>query len=117
MEMEQDWFHKYTTAAYLDCGVGNTAEYEAFTKECAEWLNWRFERIESDAGLIRRLVNGDWDGDDFLIVEPRHAIRASNDEAVLRALPAVPSKTPCHWRRNRKPAWQGIQFHQVPESP
>jgi len=86
MEMEQDWFRKYTTAAYVDCGVGNTAAYEAYTKQCAQWLKWRFERLEGDAGLIRRLVNGDWDGDDFLIVEPGCVIRASYDEAVLHAV-------------------------------
>jgi len=88
MDMEQDWFRKYTTAAYIDCGVGNMAEYEAYTRDCAAWLKWRFERLEGDAGLIRRLVNGDWDGGDFLIVEPGHVVRASNDEVVLRAVPS-----------------------------
>jgi len=87
MEMEQDWFRKYTTAAYVDCGVGNTAQYDAYTRQCADWLKWRFERIEGDAGLIQRLVNGDWDTDDFLVVEPGYMIEASNDESVIRAVP------------------------------
>lgn len=88
MDMEQDWFRKYTTAAYLDLGVGDTAGHEKYTKECAEWLHWKYERLDGDPGLLRRLVNGDWTGDDFLIVKPGHKIEASNDETIMRSVPA-----------------------------
>ena len=87
MEMEQDWFSKYTTAAYVDLGVGDSTDYEAYTRDCAGWLKWRFDRLEGDAGLIRRFVNGAWEGDEFLVVEPGHAIQASNDDAVVCAVP------------------------------
>jgi len=87
MEMEQDWFRKYSTAAYVDLGVGNTAEYENFTRECASWLGWKYDRLPGDANLLKRLVNGDWDGDDFLVVEPGHMIEATNDESIMRSVP------------------------------
>ncbi len=87
MEMEQAWFREYSTAAYIDCGVGNTEAYEAYTKECAEWLNWRFDRLEGDTGLIKRFVNGEWNSDDFLIVGPDHKIEGTNDEQVIRSVP------------------------------
>jgi hypothetical protein len=86
MEMEQAWFREYSTAAYIDCGVGNTEAYEAYTKECADWLKWRFDRLDGDAALIKRFVNGPWDSDDFLIVEPHHKIEGTNDEQVIRSV-------------------------------
>lgn len=85
--MEQDWFNKYTTAAYVDLGIGDSADYEAYTRECADWLKWKYERLSGDPALIRRFVAGDWDAEDFLVVEPGQCIAASNDSAVLRAAP------------------------------
>ena len=85
MEMEQDWFSKYTTAAYVDLGVGDSADYEAYTRECAEWLKWKYERLTGDPTLIQRFVAGDWNAEDFLIVEPGKRIEASNDATILRA--------------------------------
>ncbi|MFC1453531.1 DUF1638 domain-containing protein [Verrucomicrobiota bacterium] len=88
MEIEQDWIRKYTTAAYVDVGIGDTRAYEEYTRRCAEWLKWRFERLEGDARLIQRMVNGDWDDETFLVVEPGHMIEATNDESIMRAVPA-----------------------------
>lgn len=87
MDMEQDWYRKYTTAAYIDLGVGDSAEYEKITRECAEWLHWQYERLDGDATLLRRLVNGEWGGNDFVIVEPGHRIEATDDEMILRSVP------------------------------
>ena len=87
MEMEQDWFRKYTTAAYVDLGVGDTEGHQAYTKQCAEWLKWRFDRLQGDARLIRNMLNANWDEDDFLVVEPGHMIKASNQDSILKSVP------------------------------
>jgi len=87
MEMEQDWFRKYTTAAYVDLGVGNTNEHEAYTRRCADWLKWRFDRLQGDAGLIVRLLDGNWDDEEFLVVEPGHMIKASHQADILKSVP------------------------------
>jgi hypothetical protein len=87
MEMEQDWFRKYTTAAYVDLNVGNTKEYEAYTRRCSDWLKWRFDRLEGDARLIVNLLNGDWADRDFLVVEPGYMTKASNQDDILKSAP------------------------------
>ena len=89
MEMEQDWFSKYTTAAYVDLGIGDTQDYEAFTRECADWLHWSFERMQGDPGLLKRFIAGEWNAEEFLIVEPQHRIEATNDDDILRAVPTA----------------------------
>jgi len=85
MEMEQNWFRKYSVAAYVDLGVGDNEAYAAYTRQCAEWLGWKYDRIKGDPALLRRLLDGDWSKDDFLIVEPGHHIEASNDENIMRS--------------------------------
>jgi len=86
MDMEQDWFRKYTTATYIDMGIGDTGQYETYTQECADWLNWEFDRLDGDPSLIERFVSGRWNPEDFLIVEPHHRIEATNDASIVRAV-------------------------------
>jgi len=87
MEMEQGWFLNYTTAAYVDLGVGNTREHEEYTRRCAEWLGWKFERLQGDAALIVRMLNGQWNTEEFLVVEPGHSIKASRQADIVKAVP------------------------------
>jgi len=87
MEMEQDWFKKYTTAAYVDLGVGNANQHKAFTRGCAEWLGWQYDEIAGDPSLLTRFVDGHWDDEDFLTVPPGHHIEAANDNRIMRAVP------------------------------
>jgi hypothetical protein len=39
-----------------------------------------------DIGLIERLVNGQWDPKEFLVVPPGHHIEASYDDGVIKAV-------------------------------
>ena len=87
MEMEQDWFNKYSTAAYVDLSVGNADAHRAYTRQCADWLHWQYDDIQGDPSLLRRFVNGEWSGEDFLTVEPAHHIEATNDDSIVRSAP------------------------------
>ena len=87
MEMEQGWFKQYSTAAYVDLGLGNAEDCKAYTRRCAEWLGWQYDEIKGDPGLFRRFVGGDWDSAEFLIVEPGHHIEATNNEDIVRSVP------------------------------
>jgi hypothetical protein len=90
MEMEQDWFQKYTTAAYIDLGVGNTEQHLEYTQQCADWLKWKFDMLEGDAGLIVRMLDGQWKEDEFLVVEPGCMIKATNEDDIMTSVPATP---------------------------
>jgi len=85
MEMEQDWFRKYSVAAYIDLEVGDNDAYAEYTRQCAGWLGWKYDRIKGDPALLKRFVDGDWNDDEFLVVEPGHHIEASNDDSVMRS--------------------------------
>ena len=86
MEMEQDWFNKYSTAAYVDLEVGDTDYYKTYTRQAAEWLSWRYDEIKGDPALLKHFVNGDWNAAEFLIVEPDHHIEATNDDNIMRSV-------------------------------
>ena len=85
MEMEQGWFKEYTNAAYTDLGFGESKHLREYTRECAEWLGWNYDELKGDPGLVKRFLSGEWDSEDFLVVEPGQRIAASHDEQVIRA--------------------------------
>ena len=83
MEMEQGWFKRYSNAAYIDLGFGDTEDYKAYTQQCATWLGWHYDELRGDPQLIVDFLASDWDHEKFLIVEPGEMIVASYDEHVI----------------------------------
>lgn len=89
MRMEQDWMSKYSNAAYVDLGVGDSEAYQAYTRECAQFLEWACDVLQGDPGLMRDFVEGNWDAERFLVVRPGEKVVASHDEEVVKAVPVV----------------------------
>lgn len=88
MEMEQGWLKEYNNAAYVDLGFGNNDRHRDYTRECADWLGWKYDELPGDAGLVMDFLNGRWDAQRFLVVEPGQVIAASHDADVIKAVPA-----------------------------
>lgn len=85
MEMEQGWFKNYSNAAYTDLGPGNNDHYKEYTRQCAKWLGWDYDELQGDPQLMKKFVDGNWNAEDFLIVEPGQRIVASHDKNIIRA--------------------------------
>ncbi len=85
MEMEQGWFKEYSNAAYVDLGFGDNAAYRDYTRECADWLGWTYDELQGDPSLIRDMVEGRWDPERFIVVQPGQTLAASHDDNVLKA--------------------------------
>ena len=93
MEMEQGWFKEYSNAAHIDQSLIDDTPYKDFTKKAADWLHWKYEELPADNSLFEDFLEGRWDDDRFLVLEPGETIQPSHDDAVLRKDPA-PSAAP-----------------------
>jgi hypothetical protein len=82
MEVMGAWRDHYERAAFIDMGVGNSEAVEANTRKVADRRGWTFEQMAGDLVLIRRLLEGDWDGD-FLILEPGQQVTMTYDGDVI----------------------------------
>ena len=85
MEAEQGWFKEYSNAAYVDLGFGANEHYKQYTRDCARWLGWNYDELQGDPRLLQRFVAGEWNKEDFLIVEPGQRIVPSHDERIIKA--------------------------------
>lgn len=73
----------YRKLTFIEMGIEPDDRFERLTREEAASRGMEFEKIPGDRSLIERLVNGEWDSDDFLIVPPGYRIVARYDEAVV----------------------------------
>ncbi|MCC6728724.1 MAG: DUF1638 domain-containing protein [Chthonomonadales bacterium] len=80
-----DTTRNYRQYTYIAMGVGPEAQIEARVRQEAAERGWKFERMEGDLSLIRRLVDGPWDARDFLVVPPGSRIAASYGEEIVAA--------------------------------
>jgi hypothetical protein len=85
LEVMGAWQDHYERAAYIDMGVGEGEAVAQKARRDAEKNGWRFERLAGDLILIRRLLDGDWDEADFLVLRPGQRIEMAGGEEVVRA--------------------------------
>ncbi|QDU71438.1 hypothetical protein Pan265_12880 [Mucisphaera calidilacus] len=83
MEMEQGWFKEYNRATYVHLSIGATDEDRAETRRCADWLEWTYDEVAGDPGLMEALLSGAWDEERFLVLEPGEAFVMTADERVI----------------------------------
>jgi len=74
MEVEQNWIKEYDWATYIDWGLTDSDEYKNYTKRCAEFLHWNYDELRGNPVLMQRLVDGDWNDSEFLVVKPGRKI-------------------------------------------
>jgi hypothetical protein len=71
---------------FIEMGVEPDGSFEQRAHDDAAKRGWTFEKISGDISLIQRLVNGEWDPKEFLVVPPGHCIAASYDDGVIKAV-------------------------------
>jgi len=88
MQLEHDWMHKYNCAAYVDWGFVDCDRYKQFTEDCAEFLGWNYDQLTGEPGLIQRLLDGQWNDAEFLVVKPGQKIAEDlTSAAIITAQP------------------------------
>jgi hypothetical protein len=90
MEVLGAWRSHYDRAAFVALEATDSqgeAAAEAMARQDAERRGWAFEKLAGELILVRRLIDGDWDGEDFLVLRPGECLAISYDESVVRAAP------------------------------
>lgn len=87
METLHEWngLRHYDRITYIDMGIGDFQGYEEEARKEASDKGWEFERLEGDVGLLRRLIDGNWNRDEFLIVQPGQKIVPTYVGSIIKA--------------------------------
>lgn len=85
-----DHTRHYSRLAYVHSGTSRDDGYAAQTEAEAALRGWAFDQMPADLSLLQKLVNGDWNSDEFLIVQPGETVAASYDERLIQTEPTSP---------------------------
>jgi hypothetical protein len=80
--------HTYRRLTYISTGLEPDGSFEQRARDEAARRGWSFEQVPGDLVLIERLLAGNWDEADFLVVPPGWRITASYDGLVIDKEPA-----------------------------
>jgi len=86
MEVEQTWIKEYNWATYIDWGMVDSEKYRRFTRECAEFLGWNYDELKGDPALMQKMLDGQWDTEEFLVVKPGRKIAEDvTNQGIIKA--------------------------------
>lgn len=83
-ETLNDHMKNYSHIAYIDTNIPDTDSIEEKARNRAKERNWSYSKIKGSTSLISRLMAGDWDENEFLIVMPGQTIEPSHDDSILK---------------------------------
>jgi len=75
----------YRQFTFIEMGVEPDGSFEQSAREEAAQRGWKYERLAGDISMMQRLVNGDWNEKEFLVVPPGYRIAASYDDGIIAA--------------------------------
>jgi len=75
----------YSGLTYISSGVEGEEDFRASAQAEAAREGWTFEEMKGSLTLFDRLVNGEWDAAEFLVVPPGGVIRGTLGDSVVEA--------------------------------
>ena len=86
IEVESSWEKNYSTLGFIHSDIHDSKAYLRRAQEEADRKNWHLREVDGDLRLLRMMVDGTWNDEEFLILKPGESIAPDYSGLKLRAL-------------------------------
>ncbi|MFQ6043648.1 MAG: DUF1638 domain-containing protein, partial [Candidatus Poribacteria bacterium] len=83
MEILGNWTENYTHGLLIDFDFTKHLNLREQVEEICRQHGWEYDEIKGDMSLLQRLLDSNWDDEDFLVVKPGEVVRATYDERII----------------------------------
>jgi len=84
-EVQQSWIKNYSRAAFIDLNLGPHERLREEVMRVAAERGWALADLPGDLRLIRKLLDGEWDATEFLVVQRGQRVMRGGDEEIIAA--------------------------------
>ncbi|MDP8244613.1 MAG: DUF1638 domain-containing protein [Candidatus Hinthialibacter antarcticus] len=74
----------YAKCAFIEMGVEPDDRFQKQAQQDAKEKDWQFETLQGDLSLLQRLVDGQWNENEFLITPPGKRIAPCYNESIIQ---------------------------------
>ncbi len=82
-ETLSSYLHRYRQLTFIEMGIEPDDSFELRARDEAAHRGWSFEKMRGDMSLIQRLVDGQWNDDEFLLLRPGEQVAARYDDGII----------------------------------
>lgn len=86
IEVESGWMKNYSTLGYIRSSVYENPLYRDAALRDAAAHGWRLRDVDGDDRMLRMMVEGTWNEDEFIILKPGERIAADYTGRKLKAV-------------------------------
>ncbi len=80
MEVQEEWYTKYSNATFINQPeFPLMQEKRAEVKQNAGFLRWTYRELDGDLSLIQRILDGQWNEQEVLVVPPNSVTESAID--------------------------------------
>lgn len=76
----------YSGLTYISTGIASEDSFRQTARAEAQREAWVFEEVQGSLHLLERLVSGEWDPADFLVVPPGATVHGTLGESIVEVL-------------------------------
>ena len=88
LEQFNSFTRHYQRLAYIATPVPEAVKWEAAARQTAQAKGWTFEKLAGDLRWLRHLLHADWNGQEFLVLQPGQRAGLRSDDQLIGADPA-----------------------------
>jgi hypothetical protein len=85
LEVMGQWTQHYTHGVLIDFDFTKPLRLDERVQHICSQRGWQYDELPGDLRLLQRWVDGQWDAQEFLVVQPGETVTPSYDEGVVSA--------------------------------